>query len=867
MLQAPPEYLTYEAMEIGATPAVRATFFPYLWPNGVNSSGDFNETSFVLPDRIQADYHGFSGGYWISEIITANIQVPNSPAVITFTWNSPGFNFLFFERGGDDLYEITTASWTQIVSGDTLQIQPYYQFKITLEGYRAWAEDNVGDADDFTAWAEDTPNEDEYQGYAADENVWGDSLTYVEDVDILGEFSVVRDIETPGSLTMEAPKEFDDLVAGDHSGLLLNNRQGNFDESITFIPTPLFSPNKSSFFLNNQSWFDLNIKIELGWFQGGFLESPFIETPMFDVGYSDFITLFLGKVKKWGPVNRAVDSGGALQPNTVEIYAQDFIMDCLNRRIALPASDGSPAPLTFGEFLCKGEEITGWSPAPIIRSAYFESNNYNELDHVVASGGGSFSLVPGLTGTKAFRATVTGDSQSAYGSFSVPYGSEVFFTGTLQFTVAPVAPMANLNMTFLQIIDASGSSDFSISIDSTGAIYGSLGGQSKFIINAYIGVPLSFAVWLSPSTSGHVRLWINGDEVLAQDGDFSGDHPLQVRFGADTGATAESWTIDFDDLEIRSKYYKDAYQVSGAPFADIGPVYIDNLAQLDSQTIGSFVQTLTRFPAYGMVQIESTDPDYKPSGEVLIRVVEHAGGRHALEIISLLLEEAGLTDYIDATAMSAAYAACPDDIIHARFEGGGDRNRGLKDFASLGLPISDALKEITSRCLYWIFIDAGKVKIVPYTGIPPGTPAMALTSNNLREACQTIDLESINSFVSATYGWYSRNPSLFYIAGDTTAGSNGVGRDYTWDSPVACESFTTIKTKVDILLKFLSAQERLEPVVLNLTGARLELMECVSLVDILLNDVANNYWVTRKEVSLDINNRVSTLQIMRFLGE
>ena len=875
MIPASAEYQAYEAMKIGATPAIRATFLPYDWPAGINAEGDFVYCAYVAPDRVQADYKGFSGGSWVSPVLTSNLQVPTSPAVLTWKWNSPGFDMVLYWRGADNLTDLAAAAWILVNQGDTIQIQPFYQFRLTLEGYRAWAVDVIGDADDFTAWAEDTPNEDAYQGYAAPVNVPGDVLTYIEALQLLGEFTVTRDIEQAGTVTQEAPKAFDDLVAGAHSGLLLNNRQGTFDEALNWISAPLFSPNKSSFFLTSQNWYGIQLKIDFGWSKGGFLQAPFIESSMFEEDFTEFLTLFLGKVKKWGSVSRAVDQNGVAQPNTVEVHAADWIMDCLQKRIALPAADGTSNPLTFGEFLCTADPVSGWSPAPILRSAYFEKPVYDELDHVVALGGGAFSLItPGLSGTRAFRAAVTGANQSAYGAITLPFAEEIFVTGTMRFQGAPDVP-ANLNMTFLQAIDASGAADFAVSVDNTGAIYSTLGGQSKFNILAYLGVPISFGLWLSPTNPGYAKLWINGDEVLTYAGDLSGDKPIEIRIGAVTGATSESWTIDFDDIEIRNKYYLNAFQVTGGPFASIGPVYIDNLAQPDTQTVVnnsvSYIQTLARFPEYGMVQISSTDPQFKPSGTVVFRVVENAGGRHALEIISSLLAAAGLTDYVDADALAAAYAACPDDVIHARFDGSKPNKRGpfqgLKDIANLGIAIGDCLKEICSRCLYWIFVDAGKIKIVPYTGNPPFSPAMALTASNLYEATQTIDLESINAFVSAIFGWYDRNPALFYVAGDQAVGGQGTGLDYTWNSPVACENLTLIKSKVDLLLKFLSAQERLEPVRTNLAGARLELMEPVSVDDVLLGDAAKNYWITRKDIGLDPGSRETTLQLMRFLGE
>ena len=227
MIPAGAEYQEYEALQMGATPAVRISFSPYTWPNGVNALGTFVECAYVPPDRIQAHYHGFSGGYWISEVITSYAQF-ESPAVITWNWNAPGFDLVVYWRYGNSAAECAAASWEAIESGDTLIIPAFYQFKITMEGYRAWAVDAVGDADAWTAYAETTPLEDEYQGYAAPVNVPGILLTYIEALELPGEFMLMADIEEVGTITQEAPTDFSDLVGGDLSGLILNNRQVGF---------------------------------------------------------------------------------------------------------------------------------------------------------------------------------------------------------------------------------------------------------------------------------------------------------------------------------------------------------------------------------------------------------------------------------------------------------------------------------------------------------------------------------------------------------------------------------------------------------------------------------------------------------------
>jgi hypothetical protein len=608
----------------------------------------------------------------------------------------------------------------------------------------------------------------------------------------------------------------------------------------------------------------MQIKVEMGWSRGAWFQSGFLEDEFFEESFVDFVTVFLGRIKNWGPVNRAV-----AEPTSVEIYAKDFIMDCLQKRIALPLTDGTPQPVTYGEFLCQAEEIVGWTPGDPFRTALFESADFSELDIVVEAGGGALSFVtPGLSGTYALRASINGANQSAYGQMNFITWNEIFVTGSIRFKTVPASPV-NCNLMFMQA-EVFGLVNFALYVDNTGMVFSTLGGQSKFNVLAYLDVPIPFELWFNAGSPGNNRLWFNGDEIITHSGTSPGVG-INFRFGAIAGAAAETWDIDFDDIRVYPHYYNNAYVVYGGPFDAIGAVYIDNLGQPDTQTTTresvDYTQTVTRYPEWGIVQFSSTDPEFEVSGDVIVRVVEHAGGRHALEIIELLLAQAGVDSYIDATTLAAAYVTCPADIIHARFDGQGERNPlGMRDTASTGITIADCLKEICSRMMYWLFVDHGVIKIIPYTDIPPASPVMALTSSNLRSAVQTIDLEDINSYVTAVYGWYTRNKTLFYMAGDQAAGSRGTGLDYTWDSPVACEELSTVKAKTDLLFKFLSAKDQIE-VAMNLSGARLELMEVVSLSDEILTDAPINYFVTRKDVGLDPGSREVNLQLTRYLGE
>lgn len=835
------DFTIQEALNLGARPWARFIISPFYHPNGVDGEGNFSHTAFVSPDRIQADYEGFASGYWQSEAIHSKCGLFPTAAVITWDYNSPAFTMIFAWRTAATLSALNAASWTTLTNGITIQIQQFYQFKLTLAGKRCWARYGSNPITDFTAYAM-AGEPDELVSYATFAHVPGEVQTYIENLQLLGEFPVAdEDVEKAGTITVEAPKDFSDLVAGSHDGLSLNNRhlddEGNY--------APLFTPGKSSFVFGNEldslgrpAWFSKELEIQFGYI-------------LPDETFTGF-TAWRGKIIKWGPPRHAADASGRLQAHTCDIYARDWISDLFKTKLALAAADGSPQPLTAGEFLCKAETVSGWSPASILRSAYFESNNYNEFDHLVTAGGGAVSLItPGLTGSYAFRAQSSGANQSAYGKISLASAGEVHIKGNLRFYAVPETFAAG-NLTFLQLQNAAGTPYVSMTIDAEGMIYESHAGQGRFNISAYTGVVLPFILWTDGS---NLKFWLNGDEVLTWRGTLT---TIQhILFGILTGATAENWSIDFDDLEIRPKYYDGALRVTGAPFAGIGPVYIDNIAQPDSKTAGGFTQTLTRYPTWGMVQFESTDPNFKP-GDVLMRVIQDAGGIHAVDYLQTLLGLAGVTDLINTASFTAVKTAKPLDIIHFR--------KGDKD----PFPVSDAIKEICSRCLYWLVVDHGEIKLFAYDGDPPSGPVLTLTESHISGLEAITDMDAIMAYVSAKYGWYDRDSGLSYTAGDINAG-DGQDLDYTWfNSPVVSENYEMVKLNADLLLKFLGAQERWDPVSISLKGARLELFDVVAINNPAVKDAVTNTRLIRKEIILEAGNspleRVS-LQLYRFLGE
>lgn len=148
------EFLTEEARTLGAEPVVRFTLLPYPHPNGVDATGTFTHTSFISPQEIRAHYQGFAGGLWLSAPVKSKCGHFPTPAAVTWDWNSPGFDMTFSWRTAADLTALSAAPWEPLFYGQALQIQAYYQFRMTLEGWRCRACDDDDTVDDgFLAYA------------------------------------------------------------------------------------------------------------------------------------------------------------------------------------------------------------------------------------------------------------------------------------------------------------------------------------------------------------------------------------------------------------------------------------------------------------------------------------------------------------------------------------------------------------------------------------------------------------------------------------------------------------------------------------------------------------------------------------------
>jgi hypothetical protein len=527
------------------------------------------------------------------------------------------------------------------------------------------------------------------------------------------------------------------------------------------------------------------------------------------------------------------------------------VAEALKRKIALPDSEGNPQPLFHGEYLAKAEEVSGKPLETPRRIIGFEGGNFEELDHTVSSGGGALSInsASPLTGSYSLRALINDASQSAYGQITLTVAQNEFFARfPWRWATMPGSP-ANDNLTCWQVLNAADGEIARFFVGDTGKLNVYAAGTSQetdWSIATHEGIRADVGLWVKTGNPGNISLWVGGDQVLEwKDVDLSGMQVKSFIFGLVQGAVAESWTVDIDNIRVYYSYLPNAFQVSGFPFTEIKSVYVDKQVYTAAD--------MTKLPEVGAVSFAKVDDEGKPekvSGEVMLRLVKDTIS-HPADVIESILAQIGMDSYIDAVTFTAAKAARPDDQIGVRLE---------------EITAGEAIIEITSRCLYNFWVDQGVIKIKAYDGSPPASAVLSLNANELREIEPVWDMEEARNGVTVKWGWYDRNPDLFYAAGDISTGESEE-LDLTWNSPVASESETMAKILADLLLKRLQyGQEVMDSVKSSWRSLRVELGDGVEVEEGLLYDAALIYETVQKVVSLGPPYAVD-LRLARFLGE
>jgi hypothetical protein len=809
MIPAPnAEFLAAESLQIGSDPVFTFEIWPYYFANGLGEgAGTFSNCAFVSPDRIEVDYAATTAS-WTSPEIVANMNSWPVSLAVAWTSNPTGYSLAVQYRTASTSEDLADATWLDLTNGADYDFYQYYQIRCTWIGIRSFAFDSPEYVNPLAAFAVDSLPDD-WASYATD----GVSVTaYLENIGLSGVFTIPdSDILDAGEFMLEAPGDFSDLVAGDHTLRLINPND-------PLDPTRIgrYSPGHANFiFANDASWYLKNISIYFGYRRPGSV-------------LVDDILLYEGVIMSWGPVDHKISADGRMMEHVCEIYSRNKISYLLDCQLGLPDQDGKPNPVVYGVAFQQADQLAGEMVGNPQKTAYGEDNNTAEFDHTFTNNGGTFQVSSSnpAAGSYCFRATTAAQNTSyGIGVIELPANTDrLLFACRFCFNDYPASPLYG-NTRFITIVGNAFSIYFYVG--SNGRVFytnGSAAEDTDWYIDDFANSWRTLAVGVQSNTSsGLIKVWIDGNEIYSFSGSLSGGFNSVIV--GPIVSVGEIFDISFDDLEIWNNWYPEMYRIPGLPYSDIEAVYIDGSLRVQKAGIGIVsriisgrkpnVDSIDQHPAEGVVVF--TDPDNLPSGTVTIRARKNEQ-QHPVDIIAEVLTLANCDSYIDTASFAAAKEAIPDDIINLYAE---ETSAG------------DILREIASSCLILIWMDQDVIKLLPYLGQATTSSAATLAENEIMEISEQVSMENIRNKVTVKWGWYERNKKLYYECTDSSLGTQ-VGDltealDLSWGTVVTSESQMMARQKADrLLLRLAGGVSKL-----NLKGpmswARLEIGDVVTI--------------------------------------
>lgn len=842
-----------------AVPVWFFTFLPHYFATGVAAaSGTFVNMSFIAPGRLQVD-EGAGYASWTSFTLTALVGYLPTPITPSFNLNSPGFDSQTEYRTAATEALLAGASWTAMVNGVEVSLNRYYQWRVTWVGIQAWAYDTQEEAEasDSAAWALDGADpEDSYQSFATDTAFEG-TAAYVETVRFSGIFEIDQaDIKDPGSFVEECPANFGDLAAGDHT-LILGNRDNKY------------SPLHDNFiFGGEENWKKKHLLIEMAYrLRTGVL--------------TERLLVYEGIIQSWGPAPHLVDEKGKLQEHSVTVYTRDIISDLMDLKIGVPDANGKPAPLVVGEVFRQADQLADETLGDPDAAADFESGDTESLAGVDSGSGGVVAVESAdpIDGGYYLHTEISAANAFAKGRLDLAIaGNEVLFTGLTRFGTLPEAPV-DKNMYFMGLYNAGGTEVFQLFVGSDYRVYAYNGSEYKeteWYVNRDVGVIKTASIAVSGATAGTIKVFLNGNEVLTWDGDWSALSIKGGFIGPHNGGAAEAWVIDSDAWQIFPNWWPQLYRVPGGPYEAIGTVYVDGALKVGAQPlytnmnrrglrygggsvpvayVGGTTQNtgVEKYPEYGALAF--TDYANKVSGTVTAYFRKN-DVTHPVDAVRAILAAKGKEGYLDETAAAAAKAATPDDTVAGYFD---------------NVTMADASKALGATCLFSLFRSQNQIKIQAYTGIAPAAYDLDLTAANHQGVSPAINEEGLKNQVFAKYGQYDRNSRLSVTAKDDASiayhGVYDTEIDLSWGSGlVGSDNGPMVARKAAALLKRLVGGQ----LVMDETPSTLTLMRLQAGDTVRVNSPAISVpvlmTVAKKTVNCNTPKGVRLL-LRKFLGE
>jgi hypothetical protein len=322
MRQAGTEYLQEEGRGRGARPRMKAVLSPFELDYGLApGSGEFIQTAYGgEPGKLVMADGYFTSGSWTSPL--AQTISPYLDEVEP-SWEEPSGHMEVEVRlrTGETPEGLAQAPFGLLAPGQGLSLTRYFQVKVDFnETIRAWALDDPGEVDEFSAYAVDQDPDGGFESYAADGPVClsGFRLT--------GRLTLPeREIIDPGVLQVELVRDFSELRTSGHV-LMLDNRVGQW----------LNRP--ENFYLWEPDWTRKQLALYHGWELAD-------GTVAWQLLYQGVVQRLAGMAHGWR------------QPHRVRLESQDVVAAGLKQMIGAPAATGERRPFMRGTYLAPGELI------------------------------------------------------------------------------------------------------------------------------------------------------------------------------------------------------------------------------------------------------------------------------------------------------------------------------------------------------------------------------------------------------------------------------------------------------------------------------------------------------------------------------
>lgn len=339
MRQAGTAYLQEEGRGRGARPRLKAVISPFELDYGLApGSGEFEQTAYGgEPGTIVMAEGYYTSGSWTSPLIQAfspylDEAVPTWEAATGHLDIEVGF------RKGETPDAVAQKPFASITPGQEISLGPYFQVSVNFqETIRAWALDDSGQMDNFSAYAADQAPDNGFESYASDRK------GCLSGFNLAGRLSLPeREILDPGGLQLELARDFNEFRASDHA-LVLDNRLGQW----------LNRPGNA--LSQGLDWSQKQLALYHGW-----------ELADGSVAWQ---LLYQGVVQRLSGM-----AHGWTQQHRARLESQDKVAVKLKQMIGAPDATGERRPFMRGTYMAQGE-MTQVIPAVVSEITWTGSGN------------------------------------------------------------------------------------------------------------------------------------------------------------------------------------------------------------------------------------------------------------------------------------------------------------------------------------------------------------------------------------------------------------------------------------------------------------------------------------------------------------